>query len=55
MRRLADGRSDDAHDLWNKVLETRMFEFLEFDMASRYLRTRRAHPRGRGDADSETI
>jgi tetratricopeptide (TPR) repeat protein len=39
MRRLAEGRSDDAHALWNKVLETRMVEFLEFDMASRYLRT----------------
>jgi tetratricopeptide (TPR) repeat protein len=39
MRRLAEGRSDDAHALWNKVIETRMVEFLEFDMASRYLRT----------------
>jgi tetratricopeptide (TPR) repeat protein len=39
MRRLADGRSNDAHLLWNKVLETHMFEFLEYDMASRYLRT----------------
>ena len=33
------GQSDDAHDLWNKVLQTHMVEFLEFDMASRYLRT----------------
>ena len=33
------GHSDDAHDLWNKVLETHMVEFLEFDMATRYLRT----------------
>jgi tetratricopeptide (TPR) repeat protein len=39
MRRLAAGRSDDAHLLWNKVLETRMVEFLEFDMAARYLRS----------------
>jgi tetratricopeptide (TPR) repeat protein len=39
MRRLASGHSDDAHDLWNKVLQTHMVEFLEFDMASRYLRT----------------
>jgi tetratricopeptide (TPR) repeat protein len=39
MRRLASGQSDDAHDLWNKVLQTHMVEFLEFDMASRYLRT----------------
>jgi tetratricopeptide (TPR) repeat protein len=38
MRRLAEGHTDDAHALWNKVLETRMVEFLEFDMASRYLR-----------------
>jgi tetratricopeptide (TPR) repeat protein len=39
MRRLGDGKSDDAHSLWKKVLETRMFSFFEFDMASRYLRT----------------
>jgi tetratricopeptide (TPR) repeat protein len=39
MRRLAGGHSDDAHALWNKVLETHMVEFLEFDMASRYLRS----------------
>jgi tetratricopeptide (TPR) repeat protein len=38
MRRLGDGKSDDAHVLWKKVLETRMFSFFEFDMASRYLR-----------------
>ncbi|HVZ86130.1 MAG TPA: hypothetical protein VHG72_04130 [Polyangia bacterium] len=38
MRRLADGKTDDAHQLWQKVLETRMFSFFEFDMASRYLR-----------------
>jgi hypothetical protein len=39
MRRLADGKSDDAHQLWQKVLETRMFSFFEFEMASRYLRS----------------
>jgi tetratricopeptide (TPR) repeat protein len=39
MHRLSEGRNDDAHALWNKVLETHMVEFLEFDMASRYLRT----------------
>jgi tetratricopeptide (TPR) repeat protein len=39
MRRLASGQSDGAHDLWNKVLQTHMVEFLEFDMAARYLRT----------------
>jgi tetratricopeptide (TPR) repeat protein len=38
MRRLGDGKSDDAHDLWQKVIETRMFSFFEFEMASRYLR-----------------
>ncbi len=55
MRRLAEGHSDDAHALWNKVLETRMFEFLEYDMASRYLRTG-APTQATADAtDSETI
>jgi tetratricopeptide (TPR) repeat protein len=38
MRRLGDGRADDAQLLWKKVVETRMFSFFEFDMASRYLR-----------------
>ncbi|HET6146398.1 MAG TPA: hypothetical protein VFH68_02620 [Polyangia bacterium] len=38
MRRLAEGKSDDAHQLWQKVVETKMFSFFEFDMASRYLR-----------------
>ena len=38
MRRLGDGKSDDAHELWQKVIDTRMFSFFEFDMASRYLR-----------------
>jgi tetratricopeptide (TPR) repeat protein len=38
MRRLGDGKTDDAHQLWRKVVETRMFSFFEFDMASRYLR-----------------
>ncbi|HLK92236.1 MAG TPA: BTAD domain-containing putative transcriptional regulator [Polyangia bacterium] len=39
MRRLEEGKSDDAHQLWQKVLETQMFSFFEFEMASRYLRT----------------
>jgi tetratricopeptide (TPR) repeat protein len=39
MHRLEEGKSDDAHQLWQKVLETRMFSFFEFEMASRYLRT----------------
>ncbi|HEY0709301.1 MAG TPA: tetratricopeptide repeat protein [Polyangia bacterium] len=38
MRRLADGQTNEATALWNKVIETRMVEFLEFDMAARYLR-----------------
>jgi tetratricopeptide (TPR) repeat protein len=55
MRRLADGRSDDAHALWNKVLETRMFEFLEFDMASRYLRSGAPTHAQPDSNESETI
>ena len=39
MHRLEEGKSDDAHQLWQKVVETQMFSFFEFDMASRYLRT----------------
>ncbi len=39
MRRLAEGHSDDAHALWNKVIETKMVSFFEFEMAARYLRT----------------
>ncbi|HXJ20249.1 MAG TPA: hypothetical protein VMT03_08450 [Polyangia bacterium] len=38
MRRLADGKSEDAHQLWQKVVDTKMFSFFEFEMASRYLR-----------------
>ena len=38
MRRLGDGKADDAQQLWKKVIETRMFSFFEFEMASRYLR-----------------
>jgi tetratricopeptide (TPR) repeat protein len=56
MRRLADGRSDDAHSLWNKVLETKMFSFFEFDMASRYLRSGApTSPRAESTTDAETI
>ena len=39
MRRLSNGKSDEAHDLWSKVMETKMLSFFEFEMASRYLRT----------------
>ncbi len=56
MRRLGDGKTEDAHQLWQKVVETRMFSFFEFDMASRYLRvgapTSPAAPRA---GPSETI
>ncbi len=38
MQRLGEGKADDAHALWKKVIETRMFSFFEFDMATRYLR-----------------
>jgi tetratricopeptide (TPR) repeat protein len=56
MRRLAEGRSDDAHTLWNKVLETKMFSFFEFDMASRYLRTGApTSPRAESTSEAETI
>ena len=52
MRRLAEGQSDDAHALWNKVIETRMVEFLEFDMAARYLRTGAPTPAAPADRRS---
>lgn len=39
MRRLGKGQNDEAHVLWNKVMETKMVSFFEFEMASRYLRT----------------
>ncbi len=56
MRRLADGKSDGAHELWNKVLETKMVSFFEFEMASRYLRTGAPSRAPRDNAaDTETI
>jgi tetratricopeptide (TPR) repeat protein len=39
MRQLANGRREEAHALWSKVVETKMLSFFEFEMASRYLRT----------------
>jgi tetratricopeptide (TPR) repeat protein len=39
MRRLSNGQRDQAHDLWSKVVDTKMLSFFEFEMASRYLRT----------------
>ena len=38
MRRLARRQVRRRAPLWQKVIETRMFSFFEFDMASRYLR-----------------
>ena len=38
MRLLAEGKSNDAHSLWSKVIDTKMASFFEFEMASRYLR-----------------
>jgi hypothetical protein len=38
MRQLADGKAEQAHGLWQKVIDTRMVSFFEFEMASRYLR-----------------
>ena len=38
MRLLAEGKSNDAHDLWSKVIDTKMASFFEYEMASRYLR-----------------
>jgi tetratricopeptide (TPR) repeat protein len=38
MRLLAEGKSNDAHALWSKVIDTKMASFFEFEMASRYLR-----------------
>jgi len=56
MRRLADGKTDDAHQLWQKVIETRMFSFFEFDMAARYLRVGApTSPPASSASPSETI
>jgi tetratricopeptide (TPR) repeat protein len=38
MRQLADGKAEQAQGLWQKVIDTRMVSFFEFEMASRYLR-----------------
>jgi tetratricopeptide (TPR) repeat protein len=55
MRRLAAGRRDDAHSLWTKVIETKMFSFFEYEMASRYLRVgapSQAAPAGASEAEA---
>jgi tetratricopeptide (TPR) repeat protein len=39
MRRLSNGRSEEAHALWSKVTQTNMMSFFEYEMALRYLRT----------------
>ncbi|MSP63479.1 MAG: hypothetical protein EXR72_24670 [Myxococcales bacterium] len=38
MRRLQGGKLDEARDLWQKVLETQMMAFFEYDMSAYYLR-----------------
>jgi tetratricopeptide (TPR) repeat protein len=38
MQLLSDGRGEDAHELWRKVIDTHMISFFEFEMAWRYLR-----------------
>ncbi len=56
MRRLGDGRPDDAHQLWQKVIDTRMFSFFEFEMAARYLRVGApSAPPAPAASSSETI
>ena len=55
MHRLADGKSDDAHQLWQKVVDTKMFSFFEFDMASRYLRVGAPTSPTSGRMAAETI
>jgi tetratricopeptide (TPR) repeat protein len=56
MRELADGKTDDAHQLWQKVVDTKMFSFFEFDMASRYLRVGApSSPPSDHTASTETI
>jgi tetratricopeptide (TPR) repeat protein len=59
MRRLEDGRRDEARALLRKVLDTQMMAFFEFDMASYYLRHLPPHsdgksPRG-ATADSSDL
>jgi tetratricopeptide (TPR) repeat protein len=55
MRRLGDGKADDAQQLWRKVIDTHMFSFFEFDMASRYLRLGAPNAPTRERAATETI
>jgi tetratricopeptide (TPR) repeat protein len=55
MRRLGDGKPDDAQQLWKKVIDTRMFSFFEFDMASRYLRVGAPTTPKRDRVTTETI
>jgi tetratricopeptide (TPR) repeat protein len=54
MRRLAEGKSNDANTLWTKVIETNMVSFFEFEMASRYLRSG-APTQPRAAVSGETI
>ena len=50
MRLLAEGKSNDAHALWSKVIDTKMASFFEYEMASRYLRV--GAPTQPGTSDS---
>jgi tetratricopeptide (TPR) repeat protein len=38
MRKLGDGATEAAHQLLQKVVDTKMYSFFEYDMAARYLR-----------------
>lgn len=56
MQRLAQGKPDDAHALWTRVLETNMVSFFEYEMASHYLRQGALARPKEGDAGGgETI
>jgi tetratricopeptide (TPR) repeat protein len=50
MRLLAEGKSNEAHALWSKVIDTKMASFFEYEMASRYLRV--GAPTQPGTSDS---
>ena len=47
MRRLAEGKNNDAHALWSKVIDTKMASFFEYEMASRSCATARPPSLGR--------
>ncbi len=56
MQQLAQGKEDDAHKLWTRVLETNMVSFFEYEMASHYLRQgAQAQPKDTGSHAGEAI